>query len=924
MTTKAPPKPALKPPYAKTTLPGGVDRIVQICEDLRVRNTDGYLPGIGGILANIKSHGALAVCRGTTCTPFTATVIGVAFDPTYPRSDWPDWEKEATMRASKSADPYAPMFNGGADPLPYAKFHVAHNTDDNAVQSLVDYNLGTSIDPKKMRRGDLLEIHWWKGGAHGVFCWDVHLDANGDVDCFQFLGSNGPKPGVSIWGCYGSRWLTGKNAVAKRGTGTLEKAKDKIFVDEVEIVSGGAWLVLPGVTKVDLDTFRVPPSRVLYSKAGANCGITAKRVVCGRLHYDGDQPKPSCMKEPGAVPAKPKPPGHVNGPTQPVRGTKVKSDPHTPMRVDPKPVAQDKDKPLRWQLEVEQAMQDFFKAKWIATDPGTPDGINDGKTQAAVKDFQAKFRLDDDGVAGPKTRRALQRQRPACQRQSWVQEQLGKLFRGKKIQSDPGPVTGANGPETKAAVEEFQGLVGLEASGIPDAETQEKLKAFLAEQVATPARTGLEPAVQHLYWVGNTVAPGGSAKLRLHARDLIVGQVCPIELREQGNEEGEPIKASVQMVVAGETAEAAVPIPAQFGTDARVVARVTADIADEGTLEANTPAPLVVRARTTTELADWRPFVGKDEVPAAICDAIARNRARFPAKTFVAARGRKNNSYAGPHKWDYKPPAAHGKWAREHFQKKVDAASPAQRNAARAFLLMLGAEGRPASMQTYDSQIVTWGVGLGAKGDGVHAFEHLNKDPAMQRLLDDLGINYFGRDYHVVDLRSRKVVSSGPGKKSNDERHIVALEAWRQQQDLLSAIIGISEDPATREAVAESQYAVYLGNSASWSGQDKVFTLALFFMIAHMYHWMPAIAKYGFDVDKEFQAVGGGTPSLATDKALALRVARAFARNAATWFAKRPAVAEDVRTRTKTRLWEKLKQDGKAEGFDPGEFTYED
>ena len=180
------------------------------------------------------------------------------------------------------------------------------------------------------------------------------------------------------------------------------------------------------------------------------------------------------------------------------------------------------------------------------------------------------------------------------------------------------------------------------------------------------------------------------------------------------------------------------------------------------------------------------------------------------------------------------------------------------------------------------------------------------------------------RDYHVVDLRTKKVVSSGPGPKGNDERHVVALEAWRQQPDLLSAIIGISEDPATREAVAESQWEVYLANSASWPGQDKVFTLALYFMIAHMFHWMPAIAKYGFNAATEFAAIGGGEPSLDTDKQLALRVARAFARKAATFFAKRPAAADDVRTRTKTRLWKKLQEDGKAEGFDPGEFTYED
>jgi hypothetical protein len=332
------------------------------------------------------------------------------------------------------------------------------------------------------------------------------------------------------------------------------------------------------------------------------------------------------------------------------------------------------------------------------------------------------------------------------------------------------------------------------------------------------------------------------------------------------------------------------------------------------------PAPPAPEPKAT-ESADGRPYIGKGELPAAVLEAVKKNRARYPQKTLpLVTKGK----YAGDMHYDYKPPADHAKWAKEHFQKKVDAAPATGKNIPRAFVVMLDAEGRPASLQTYDNQIVTWGVGLGAKGDGVHAFEHLNKDPKMKKLLDDLGINYDGGDYHVVDLAAKKVVSSAAGKRGDDERHIVALEAWRRQPDLLSAIIGISEDPATREAVAESQYAVYLSNSTRWGGQDKVFTLALFFMITHMYQWLPAIAKRGFDVPKEFQNIGGGTPSLQTDAKLAPRIARGFVRYAKEFYAKSPAKYDDVRTRTKTRLWAKMREDGKAESFDPGELTYED
>ena len=62
-----------------------------------------------------------------------------------------------------------------------------------------------------------------------------------------------------------------------------------------------------------------------------------------------------------------------------------------------------------------------------------------------------------------------------------------------------------------------------------------------------------------------------------------------------------------------------------------------------------------------------------------------------------------------------------------------------------------------------------------------------------------------------------------------------------------------------------------------------------------------------------------------SDKLLAPRIANQFLRAAKDFFtvkSKREAVWIDVRTRTKTRLWKTMREDGKAEGFDPGEFTY--
>jgi hypothetical protein len=213
-------------------------------------------------------------------------------------------------------------------------------------------------------------------------------------------------------------------------------------------------------------------------------------------------------------------------------------------------------------------------------------------------------------------------------------------------------------------------------------------------------------------------------------------------------------------------------------------------------------------------------------------------------------------------------------------------------------------------------------------GNGKEVYKYLNKDEKMKKLLDDIGINFFDGDYHVVDLAKKKVVTSAVSKKGkgDDSRHRAPLDSWRQQPDLMSAIIGISEDPATREAVAESQYAVYLDGAASWSGQGKVFTTALYFMITHMNAWYPAFGKHGFDVNDVFKAVDGVTPSVDTDKKMALRIARGFVKYGKKWFEDHnyeKSSYEDLRLRTKTRLWKTMADDGKKEGFDPGELTYD-
>ncbi|HEV8322990.1 MAG TPA: peptidoglycan-binding domain-containing protein [Myxococcota bacterium] len=891
-----------KKEYAPTKLPGGIAKIIQVCEDLRVRNTDGYLKG-SLWLAKVKSPKLTRTTKAVVCSPLTGNVISVAFDPTYPRDDL-------------NGDPYRPLCNGGTEPLPHDFYDTLNGGRNSAA--LIKYGLGKKIKNTEMRRGDLAGIDWDPKGGHSTFVWDVHLNAKGEVDCFQILGSHGSLSsngfGLHIHGCTSDRWFKGKPAKpGSPGTGNLSKAKDKIFVDEDEIVRLGTWYLLPGVKKSDVDvsTFRVTPKSIGGHKIAV--------LDVGRINYDGDLPTPYCMKGGPAAPppSAPTPPGHVDAPVTTVKKAEVKKDPDAVKKVEPKKAVQDDKKTLMMQRDVETAMQEFFHAKWIDADPGIPDDVNDAKSQAAVKAFQKLFGLKVDAIVGKHTRATIKKQLPAVQTQVQAEDLLHQLFVGGKLTSDPGSPNGFNDAQTAAAIKEFQKSAGLKETGVPDADTQEKLKAAIAEHAPSEAKHGLNPLLLAAYWLGNVAPPGGSRTLRVHSYDVKKGQELQIFLKDAAS--GKEVEATVKLKIAGDVSEVSVPVPAGLVVGAIVFARVKAAIDGGKTLELPALAPLFVRGAAVADDANWRPYIGKDAVPDAVIETIRKNRAKYGERKMTKVSGK----YAGEHHYDYKPGSAHIHWARSFVQKKIDAASGGDKMIARAFMVMLDREGLPASLQTYDNQIVTWGVGLGGKGDGIHVYEHLNKDADMKKRFDDIGLNFDHSDYHVVDLRTKKVVSSGEGQKGNDNRHIVALEAWRQQMDLLSAVIGLSEDEATRDGIAESQWLVYIKNSTKWPGQDKVHTLALYFMITHLHHWLPAIAKRGFNVEKLFAATGGGAPSIETDKQVAVGVARGFVRYAKEFFADKPHSYEDVHDRTKSHVWRDMRADGKKENFDPGELTYD-
>src|SRR5690606_8413700 len=98
---------------APTVFKGGIKRMVEIWETLREQNPGGYggsvlqQVGTGKNKWKIQPHASLM----TSCSPFTATVIGMLLDP----------------GLATKGDSFQPMYDNGTKPLPHY-FYSMHQS----------------------------------------------------------------------------------------------------------------------------------------------------------------------------------------------------------------------------------------------------------------------------------------------------------------------------------------------------------------------------------------------------------------------------------------------------------------------------------------------------------------------------------------------------------------------------------------------------------------------------------------------------------------------------------------------------------------------------------------------------------------------------------------------------------------------------
>ncbi len=250
-------------------------------------------------------------------------------------------------------------------------------------------------------------------------------------------------------------------------------------------------------------------------------------------------------------------------------------------------------------------------------------------------------------------------------------------------------------------------------------------------------------------------------------------------------------------------------------------------------------------------------WAGK-ELPSSILEAIQETRAAVASEPNLKPYGKGHVYWALEDK-------AHRAWLREYFEKKMAIASSADRQRIRAFLAFQTREGTTASINTYDSQIVTWGTGWGGLGWLGAVMNRLLTNNAIRAALEDAGVRYRkSNTYDIVDLQKKRVVT---GKQE-------ALEVMRASLPLLNLLIQVARSPETRESAADAQLGVFLISAGQITNAEAIATQALFNLVSHLKHWAPGYATGC--LEWALPQLPPGSPSVERDKLLVPLVGRYF------------------------------------------------
>lgn len=247
-----------------------------------------------------------------------------------------------------------------------------------------------------------------------------------------------------------------------------------------------------------------------------------------------------------------------------------------------------------------------------------------------------------------------------------------------------------------------------------------------------------------------------------------------------------------------------------------------------------------------------------DILPAEITDDIERARAAVPDVSDLTP-------YKVGHIYTGNTDKAHLAYLKEYLRTRASRASPADRRKILAFAAFQSREGSTAAINTYDSQIVTWGTGWGGRGGLGGVMTRATASAGVRGRLGSAGVRYREKNFwDVVDLASKRVIT---GREP-------ALELLRASRPLLCLLIDLARDPATRDAVTEAQLATFMRSSANIAASEAISTQALFNLVTHIKHWAPGYVTGC--LEWAVPQVGPGDPSEERDRRLAVLVGRYF------------------------------------------------
>lgn len=513
-------------PSNPTTLPGGLKKLIWAWEILRERDLWGYGsdkfdypnrpkdPHSNNsfliVTDPIWSACGKKLTKRTVCSSFTAQALAIAFDPREPEA----------LAALGPQDAFKPVFfDGKSIGVDFCHLHNANSGADKtkgSVGSCIAYGLATEVKPTEMRRGDILGISWGNGHGHAAFCWDVHLDANDKVDCFQFIAANGMQyenapdvgPGITICSSRVNLDVSQDVDAVGKPVGVYKRKSSvaKMFADALdgkehpEYVTGAPWYMIPKLnSNIKKDDFLDGlDGAAAGSRHITTIGQNDTPVYCVAdvrvARFNGvTPPAPYASKRKGNG----APPSIESPPPAQVPQHKADDKEHVE-KLDHPEVKQPDDKPTPEQVDAEHALKDLYDDCWIDDDPGDPKSINDPSTQKALKDFQKRFNLDANGKLDQKTKDKLAKVMKYHQDRNEAVHLLTELREAKQFDLDPGDPHIPRNKKCDDAIRKFQEQNHLDVDGITGPQTMGALRkaaAGLANKAPAPKDVApLQPA----------------------------------------------------------------------------------------------------------------------------------------------------------------------------------------------------------------------------------------------------------------------------------------------------------------------------------------------------------------------------------------------------------------------------------------------